>query len=1521
MSSTSVERQIVQMVFEAKDFRKGIRESIEDLGNFKKSFDLSKAQESFGELEKASRVDFGNMASSLESINAKMGGLGVAAAAMITKITQSVMDGVKKMWNALVMTPIKTGLEEYETQLNAVQTILANTKKHGTTLKDVSGALDELNLYADLTIYNFTQMTDSIGKFTTAGVDLDTSVAAIKGIANVAALSGSNAQQASTAMYQLSQAISSGVVRLQDWISVENAGMGGTIFQDSLMETARVHGVAVDDMVDKTGSFRASLAERWLTDDIMLETLSKFTGDMTAAQLEQLGYTEEQIAGIIETATLASDAATKIKTFTQLMETMNEALQSGWSQSWAIMFGDFEEAKEMWGEVGTFFGDIIAESAEARNNMLQLWKDTGGRTVAIMSFFNIIESLAVVLDAFKEAISDIFAPLTAADLSKITLMVYKFSESFKAGTKNLDVFKSIIRGLAAAFDIVRLVIFAILTPLGKFIKTLAPTASSFFETAASIGDTIVAFREFAIKTNFFTAIVESIQSYISGLIDKIKDLRDSFLNLGVMKDVTKWFDSLERNDFIKMWDGIITVLQVVAGVFVAMALIANDFYKAILKLEVIQKLVGYFEGISWEGIKKSFTGLVDSVKDLIDSVKNSDILAKFIILIKTFDGRRFEQFLTDAKVSFSWIGDILDKITGKFGGLSTETVKTDSKFKDLTETIMTGLHSLLDFLIEAAGKIDYSKVFELINTGLLAGLLMSVRSFVSGGWLQDAIDSVFGRGSTFGKIGASITDAFGSLEGVLTAYQQNIKADTLQKIAISIALLAGSIALMTLIDSTKLLAATASIALMIGLLFGSAGALGLIKTQDAIKASVAIVGLSIAIAIAAVALKTVSTLSGEELESSLTAMAVGLVALVASVSALSMGGDKKVTKTILTLIGLGVALNVLTGVIRTFGEMKPAVLAQGIKAIGAALGLLVTSLLVMSKLGDKGLLTAAVAIVNMSFALDLLAKSVFVFGSMDIDVLTQGLEAIAKVLAGFAIFSRLANPTGMLSASIAIVIMSGALLIMVEVVKRFGAIQWEELERGLIGMAAALAILVIAANLMTGALAGAAAMLVMSFAVLALSVSLKLLSTLSWEELGIGLAAIAGAFVILGLAGLLLTPLIPLLMLLGVAILLIGAGAVLFGLGLLAAATGLVALAASGAAIAAAVGIVGAAIIEILPKIGTAIAEAFTNFLQTIADNTPKIIEATNTIILGMITSISELIPDIVTVMMDMVSALLTAIVERLPEMIQQGYDILLAFLQGIADNIADIIAAGLEIVTEIINGIAEGLPALIESAFNLIVVFLNGIADAIEENMDDILKAGKRIGDAIVDGLVGAIMGAVQRVIDAAKALAAAAVNAISGGVEEGSPSRATYRIGLNVVLGFINGIEDNLNQVRDVFSEFSRDAKKGLEPAMAAISQEFDKTVEFTPEIRPVLNLDDVTSGIGSMNRSLSNSTILAQLAYGGQRATGEDGARTGTSGADGGVQFIQNNYSPKALDRETIYRQTKTQVAQLALRAATA
>ena len=370
--SKTIDEKVVSMQFDNRNFEKNVATTMSTLDKLKLKLNLSGASKGLENIDAAAKkVDLSNMGKSAEIIQAKFSSLDVVAVTALQRITNTAIDAGSRIVKALSIDPIMSGFQEYETQINAVQTILANTSSKGTTLEQVNAALDELNHYADLTIYNFTEMTRNIGTFTAAGVDLDKSVAAIKGIANLAAVSGSNSQQASVAMYQLSQALAAGTVKLQDWNSVVNAGMGGQVFQESLKETARVHGVAIDDMIKKEGSFRETLSKGWLTAEILTETLSKFTGDLTEEQLKQMGYTEQQIKSILEMGKTANDAATKVKTFTQLVDTLKEAAQSGWTQTWQIIIGDFNQAKTLFTSISDVVSSFINKMSDARNNVLK----------------------------------------------------------------------------------------------------------------------------------------------------------------------------------------------------------------------------------------------------------------------------------------------------------------------------------------------------------------------------------------------------------------------------------------------------------------------------------------------------------------------------------------------------------------------------------------------------------------------------------------------------------------------------------------------------------------------------------------------------------------------------------------------------------------------------------------------------------------------------------------------------------------------------------------------------------------------------------------------------------------------------------------------------------------------------------------------------------------------------------------------------------------------------------------------
>ena len=426
--STVIDNRVLEMRFDNKQFEKNVSTTMSTLDKLKQKLNLKGAEKGLTDLGKAAKgVDFKGMSASVHQVGRGLVSLDkistgvIAKFSVINNLTNQLMHTGKRMVNALTIDPVKTGFHEYETQINAIQTILSNARQEGTNVEIVNRALDELNKYADKTIYNFTEMTRNIGTFTAAGVKLDTSVNAIKGIANLAAVSGSTSQQASSAMYQLSQALAAGKVSLMDWNSVVNAGMGGKVFQDALIRTSELLGTGAKAAIEAEGSFRDSLTKgQWLTTEVLTETLNQLSGAYTEADLISQGYTKAQAKEIMALAKDAEDAATKVKTFTQLWDVMKEAAQSGWAQTWRILVGDFEEAKALFTPLSDFATGIIGKFSDSRNALL-----TSSLTKNFTDF--------KMFDRVRDSVDKLLSPV-----QKVSQSIDKVKESFQDLSKVVD---------------------------------------------------------------------------------------------------------------------------------------------------------------------------------------------------------------------------------------------------------------------------------------------------------------------------------------------------------------------------------------------------------------------------------------------------------------------------------------------------------------------------------------------------------------------------------------------------------------------------------------------------------------------------------------------------------------------------------------------------------------------------------------------------------------------------------------------------------------------------------------------------------------------------------------------------------------------------------------------------------------------------------------------------------------------------------------------------------------------------
>ena len=449
--SKKVDERVVEMRFDNAQFESGVKTTMSTLDKLKAALKFPSSTKSLDSISNAAKkVDFSGMQKGIETVNARFSAMQVVGMTALSNITSAAMRAGTNLVKSFTIDPVVSGFKEYELQMNSIQTILANTKSKGTTMSDVTAALDELNEYADLTIYNFAEMTKNIGTFTAAGVDLDTSVGAIKGIANLGAMSSSTSAQVSTAMYQLSQALATGRVSLMDWNSVVNAGMGGEQFQNALKRTAENFGYDVDGMIKKYGSFRESLTQGgWLTAEVLNETLNQIGGAYDATALKAKGYSDDQIEAILDLADTATKAATEVKTFTQLMDTLKEAAGSGFAKMWQNIFGDFEQAKEFFSGLHEMLEPIVTGPIDAMNAVIE--GAMGGGESRWGEFTEQLDKAGVSVDTFQKKLSEV-ASSKGVDLSALITEYGSLEKAMSSGKITADMVTDALTQLGASTD-------------------------------------------------------------------------------------------------------------------------------------------------------------------------------------------------------------------------------------------------------------------------------------------------------------------------------------------------------------------------------------------------------------------------------------------------------------------------------------------------------------------------------------------------------------------------------------------------------------------------------------------------------------------------------------------------------------------------------------------------------------------------------------------------------------------------------------------------------------------------------------------------------------------------------------------------------------------------------------------------------------------------------------------------------------------------------------------------------------
>lgn len=1009
---------------------------------------------------KVSGFDASPLAAAFEkaasSVNNSMSIMNIAVGNALSGMVQKAMSFTGQFFRGPM-----DGLGEYKDKLGSIQTIMTNTEweipDSSVRMRKVSGALQDLNDYADKTIYSFADMTRNIGTFTAAGVSLDKAGVAIKGISNLAAASGSNTQQASTAMYQLSQALAAGRVGLQDWNSVVNAGMGGKLFQDRLTQTAEKMGHARD----MTKSFRDSLHDGWLTSEVLLETLKEFSEDQSML-----------------------DAATKVKSFGELVGTVQESIGSGWATTWEYLLGGFEEARDMWTKIGQivnpFFEDaqgtykdevsgMILSLGNYRNAVLKTWKDLGGQ----QSFFNAIENtFAIVFNSLtnlRAGFRSIIGPYqdSAKALYQVTLKLEEFTFKVRNWAALQDTMLAIGKAFGSVFT-------GVLSVIGNIAKGMASVSGS---------------------ANGFLFIIQDVAA-------------------GIEKFFAAFKTEKVQAGFVKFGQAIGNVLGVFGSLFRIAATIVTSFFKAFSFSSDGSGFLAFMTLL--EKVTGAIRKFVEGIENVIKSTKPFKTLFEFLaapvkVFISVFD-KLVSKMSSMNGISFDGITNSLKNL------FSSHNIKGGDVLVNSVKNIFTSLNSAVK---EGIG--EFKKNLSIFNlSDILKTMLVGFAGFKAfkmfkggdkkeGRFLAPILDPLKELVEKGDEIVSKVSGVLDGLKDAISSFTLGIKAGTLLMIATAITMLAVSMKVLSGMSSEELVRAALGIAAVSYILTAAMGRLaGMAKIPP--STAISMIGFAFAVRIMAKAMRDLSELSANQMIKSAGGVAAASLILVTSMKLLSKVGKVKVGA--LKLIAFVFAIRLLVKSMAELAEYDYESLKRAVTSIGVLMLLLSTSMRIMS--GIKIKLKTLLGLFVFVKAIRSLVNSLSTISDIAPDRLVPSIKAISILFAELVIASQaLQGAKPSLRALASLLIFTYSIKELVNALYEVSMLDPADMITGIQGLGFLFGALVIASQALRGAnpsLKSLASLLIFTYSVKELVNALIDISMLEYDDMKTGIIGMGFVF-------------------------------------------------------------------------------------------------------------------------------------------------------------------------------------------------------------------------------------------------------------------------------------------------------------------------------------------------------------------------------------------------------------------------
>ena len=931
----TVDRRVVEMRFDNKEFSNNVQDTMTVLDKLKEKLSF-----------KGAGNDFKNsgLSDSIDNAKSRFSALEIIGTTALVNLTNSAVNFGKQMAKSFTIDQVKAGFSEYELKMGSIQTIMAST---GADIQEVNRYLNELNTYSDKTIYSFSDMTNSIGKFTNAGVELDTAVKAIQGISNEAAVSGANAQEASRAMYNFAQALSAGYVKLIDWKSIENANMATKEFKQQLIDTAVEMGNlekqsdgtykvltqgangAFKENITATKNFNDSLSAAWMSTDVLTTTLGRYADATT------------------DIGKKAFAAAQDVKTFTQLIDTVKEAIGSGWAQTFELIFGNLEEAKVLWTAVNNVISDFVDRSADARNGVLQIWKASNGRAALIDGFKQLYLSVSSFIAPIKDAFNEVFDPIRGEQLTALSFRFRDFAKSLMISGETASKIKNVFTVLFSALKFGLNIIKSVAKIFGSFIKILLPIGG----TALSLMDSVS--RGFMKVADGADILSDKLRNLASGALGKVASGLGKLFSL-----IGKAISNINLSAIGGLLAG--------GGIMAA----AMKIYK------LVGKISDKFENLFGEK-KEGGEGLIDKVKGTLDSL--SDTLNNFQTSLKVGQLATIAIAIGILAISCAKLADIpagkLATSVAAIGGLFIELGVASHLMKGANTS---GIISLSIAILLLASAVKKLSDVENMGKGLLGvgALLGELTAFCI------VFDKMKLKPKALAKTGAGL---------ILMAVAINLLAKPVQELGA--------------MDTGSLIKGLSAIGVMLGEFATTALAFSKIKTGGIGKAGVAMVLMAAAMRLLAKPLAQLGSMDLKALTKGLGAMAVALLELAGFTAAMSKiaASTGSILKASGALLIMSVGIKIMAGAISQMGSMEGA--GQGLSVMFGSLVILAGAMALMQKS-----LAGAAAMIVVAGALAIMAPSIALLSSLNIGGVATGLLALAGTLAIFGVGAALLTP-------------------------------------------------------------------------------------------------------------------------------------------------------------------------------------------------------------------------------------------------------------------------------------------------------------------------------------------------------------------------------------------------------------------------------------------------------------------------------------------------------------------------------